>query len=416
MPHTEKLVWVEHNPETTWRDRLAGAWRSITLGPFNPKDKTIGHYFGSGEPASSGERVNEQKALSVSAFWSAATMLAADIGSLPLHLFKRLGDGSKQRYETHPLYRLLHDSPNADMSAMQFRESLMLSVLISGNAFAEIERDQAGRPIALHLLQPSAVTPFFDDQRQLRYRVPGIRGGDVILSAYDLLHLRGPSGDGIVGYSLIELAKDTLGLALASGKYAGRFFRNYSQIGGIVTTPNALPDLARENLKKALEARHQGADRAHGLLLLETGMTYTPTSVNPRDSQFAELREQQIREVARYFKIPPVMIGDLSRATWSNYEQAQSQYYQQAIRPWLVRLEAELNRTLVSSLERSTQFFEHSIEGYLRAAPQERANFYSALLDRGVMTINEVRRLENLAPVTGGDTPRVPMNNEPLKG
>ena len=412
MAHLEKLVLRDDDSRPSWRDRIIGAWRSIVLGPYNTKDHALARLFG-GPPASSGERVDERRALTVSAFWSAATMIAADVASLPLILYKRTGDDGKERFVTHPLYRLLHDEPNGQMTSMQFRETLMLSLLVTGNAYAEVERDQVGRPVALWPLSPHAVTPFVDGGA-LRYRVPAAGGGDVILSPADVLHVRGPSADGIIGYNLVEVARETLGLALASEKYAGRFFSNFAQVGGVVSTSATLTEPARINLARALEARHQGADRAHRLLLLENGLTYTPTSIGPRDAQFAELREQEVREIARYFKIPPVMIGDLSRATWSNYEQAQGQYYTQAIRPWLVRIEQELNRTLISSLERNVQFFEHSVEGFLRSSSQERAGFYSVLLDRGVITINEARRLENLSPIEGGDTPRVPMNTEPL--
>jgi len=394
-----------------WGKFLDG-FRGLTIGPYNTKDRALTGWFGA-EPASSGERVNERRALTVAAFWSAATMISGDIGSLPLKLYRRDANGGRSEFTSHPLYKVLHDAANPMMSSMQYRETMMLSALIFGNSYSEIERDQANRPIALWPLLPSAVIPFVENGR-MRYRTVAAGGGEVILDQQDVLHVRGPAPDGLVGYPVIEYAREVLGNALAASKYGGRFFANYTQIGGIIATDSNLTPQARENLRNALEARHQGADKAHRLLLLESGMNFTPTSTTPKDSQFLEAREADVREIARYFRVPAVMLGELSRATWSNFEQAQQQYYVQAIRPWCVRIEQEINRTLIAAPERNQQYAEHSLEGFLRSNPQERAEFYAVMLSNGVMTANEIRLKEGLSPIEGADQLRVPLNTTPV--
>jgi HK97 family phage portal protein len=173
--------------------------------------------------------------------------------------------------------------------------------------------------------------------------------------------------------------------------------------------------LARKNLQEALDARHRGVRNSHKWLLIENDATFTEVGVKPRDSQFIELRTFQLREVARFFRMPVSMLGDLERSTYANEEQELIKYYR-CLRPWLVNFEQESQAKLIPSLERNLQTIEHSVEGFLRADTEQRSNFYGVMLDRGVMTINEVRALENLPLIPGGDTPRVPMNTDFLSG
>jgi HK97 family phage portal protein len=206
-----------------------------------------------------------------------------------------------------------------------------------------------------------------------------------------------------------------LGLSIAAEQFGGSYFANGTQVGGILTAPGSLPELARKNLTEAVEARHRGSDRAHRLMLLENGVSYTATATNPRDSQFNELRTFQLREIARFFRIPVSLLGDLERSTFSNSEQEVLSYFTHCIRPWLVSLEQEYTMKLIPALEKNLQTIEHVTSGFLRADVEKRGAFYAQMVDRGIYTLNEVRALENLPPVAGGDVPRVPMNFEPLK-
>jgi hypothetical protein len=218
----------------------------------------------------------------------------------------------------------------------------------------------------------------------------------------------------MLGMDMVAQARDAIGLAVAAERYGARLFSSGATMGGILTTTTSLGEIGRKNLREAIEARHRGADNAHKMLLLEPGMDYTPTAANQRDSQFNELRVYQLREIARFFKIPVAMLGDLERATYSNHEQQMLSYYTSCLRPWLVNIKQELNAKLLSPTAQRTQYIEHVAEGFLRADVVTRGAFYTQMLDRGVFTINEVRELENRPPVDGGDVSRVPMNMEAL--
>lgn len=412
MARLEKMVIRDSNPPPTWRDRLS-AIRSIVLGPWNPKDATLAKYFAGSAPAASGVQVSESAAFGVSAFFAAVTTIAADVASLPLFLYKRLPNGGKDRFENHPLYRLLHDAPNPELTSYQWRQATMFGVLTTGNSYSEIVRDGANRPIELWPIDPHRVSQVREAGR-LMYRVAQSNGGDVLIPAADMVHLRGPSPNGLLGLDMVAIARQSLGLALAAETFGSVYFANGANVGGALTVPGRLSDQVRENLKRALDAKYATVDNAHKLLLLEDGTTFTPTAATNRDSQLLELRVHQIREIARFFRMPVSKLGDLERSTYSNAEQQQIEYYVSCLRPWLINLEQELAGKLIASSERNLQVIEFSIEGYLRGDSEKRSMYYSAMLDRGVFSINDVRRLENLPPVAGGDVPRVPMNTEPL--
>jgi hypothetical protein len=215
------------------------------------------------------------------------------------------------------------------------------------------------------------------------------------------------------GFNTVEIAREALGLAIASERFGATYFSNGAQLGGVLST--SLTGQALENLRTAIAARHQGVDRAHRWLLTPPDSTFTEVGTNPRDSQLTELREHEVREIARFLRIPVAMIGDLSRATWSNFEQQQLQYFGQCIRPWCVNIEQELTLKLVSPFERSQQYIEHVTEGFLRADIEKRGAYYVQAVSNGWMTLNEVRERENLPPLPGGDVARVPMNTEALQ-
>jgi hypothetical protein len=218
-----------------------------------------------------------------------------------------------------------------------------------------------------------------------------------------------------MGFDTIRVAREALGMAIAAERFGATYFSNGAQLGGILHA-NGLTQQARENLKNTLESRHSGAGNAHKWLLAPENSTFTEVGTNPKDSQLTELREHQVREIARFLRIPVVMIGDLSRATWGNYSEAKNQYFDSCIRTWCVNIEQHLTGKLVSPMERAQQFVEHVTEGFLRGDTDKRASFYGQMLDRGVFTINECRERENLPPIPGGDVPRVPLNYEPLAG
>ena len=392
--------------------RVVDSVRAYTLGPLTSRSPELAKYFNAGGPSMAGVAVNEYNIQNVSAVWAAVGLISDDVASLPLMLYKRGANGGKTTFETHPLYRLLHDEPNPEMSSMVFRRTMMAHCLIWQNAYAEIERDNVGRPLYLWPLSPDNVRVERDSRRSVTYIVSNPNGGESIIPAADMIHLVGRSHDGTVGSSIVDRAKESIGLAIAAEQFGATFFGNGATFGGVISFKGPKPtEMSDENYRQQLEARHQGVKRAHKLLALYNDAAYTETGVEPDSAQFLETRTFQIREVARWFKIPPHKLADLADATFSNVEQMNTEYYTSAIRPWLVLWEQELTRKLVAKLERSQQFIEHSIEGFLRGDTAARSAFYTALFNIGALTINEVRGYENLNPLAGGDESFVQVNN-----
>jgi HK97 family phage portal protein len=399
---------------TRWQ-RMTTALRSITLGPYNTKDKALAGMFG-GARVAAGVAVNEHTAMNYSAVWAAVNLIAGDIGKVPLVLYKKSGDG-KERYENHALYRLIHDRPNPQMGSMMFRRTLQAHALIWGNGYAEIERDFAGRPVALWPMLPSQVSVKIDGGRLL-YEVKGSKA-PVTLDASDVIHIRGLSDDGINGMSVIGNARESIGLSIAAERMGATFYGNGSTFGGIIKYPvgaaaGASGQQARDENRKALEARHQGVDRAHRLLALYEGAEYQQIGVPPNAAQFLETRQFQIEEVCRWFNLPPHKLKHLARSTFSNIEHQGIEYVVDTLDPWWVIWEEELTMKLVPQLERGIQVIEHVREGLLRGDAAARGEFYSRLFSIASITPNEIRKRENLNPVVGGDTVYVPLNTVPL--
>jgi HK97 family phage portal protein len=399
LAHKERLRITREYP-STW-NRVRDALRSITLGPYNSKDPALARLFNQGG-SSSGIAVNETTALNYSAVWAAVSIISGDIASLPLPLYKRLKGGGKERYTEHTLYKILHDAPNPEMSSMVFRETLQAHVLLWGNAYAEIERDNAGRIVALWPLLPSQVTPYRDERTlQLRYRVAG-KDRDILFKADEILHIPGLGFDGLSGYSPIKMARESLGVLAASERFGATFFGNGATFAGILRHPKQLIGKAPEHLRSAIESLHKGADKAHRFLILEEGMDYTKIGVNPNEAQFLETRKFQITEIARWFKIPPHKLADLERATFSNIEEQNIDYVSGTLRPWLVRWEQEINRKLISPREQTIQYAEHLIEGLLRGKSSERYAAYAVGRQWGWLSADDIREYENQNPLPDG--------------
>lgn len=395
-----------------------GSLRSTTVTGLSLRDPELARKLGwGGGPTSAGVPVDEFSAMTYAAVWAAVSLISSQVASLPLILYKRTSNGgkeSKERFTSHQTYRLLHDEPNPEMSSMVMRETLMAHCLTWGNGYAEIERDQLGRPIALWPLLPNQVQPYRDNSLRLRYLVRTPGAPDIEIPAADMLHVPGLGFDGLKGYSVVHMARESLGLGLAAQKFGATFFGNGSTFGGVLTHPKTLVDPALKNLKESVDSRHAGVERAHRFLILEEGMTYQKLGIDPNSAQFLETRQFEISEVARWFNIPPHKLRDLMRATFSNIEQQAIEFVVDTLTPWLVRWEQELNRKLISRSERNIQFVEHLVEGLLRGDSMARSEFYSKMFGIGALSINEIRSRENLNPIgTEGDVYWVPMNMKP---
>lgn len=395
-------------------DRFMQSIRSFSLGPFNLKDPALSRYFGS-TSVSSGVSVTEHTALTYSAVWSAVNLISADIASVPLKLYKRDANGGQSPMANHPLYRLVHDRPNPQMGSAVFRRTLQAHKLVWGNGYAEIERDQAGRPIALWPLLPYAVQPYLAGN-VLRYRVFNPTQPPIELDAMDMFHLRGHTEDGICGVSTIAKARESLGLGIAAERFGSTFFGNGSTFGGIISYPPGVGnnEQTRKENREAIEKRHQGPDRAHRFLALYEGATYSQLGIPPNDAQFLETREFQIEEVCRWFNIQPHKLKHLKRATFSNIEQQSIEYATDTLEPHWVDWEQESNMKLIAPLERSIQLIEHVREGRLRGDSVSRSDLQSKQFSIAGVTPNEVRSQENRNPIDGGEMSFVSLQVIPL--
>jgi len=378
----------------------------------NP-DKWLVEWFAGGGKAASGVTVNENTALNSTAVFACVRILAETIASLPLVVYERLESGGKQRAQGHYLYSILHDQPNPEMTSFEFRETLMGHLALWGNAYAEIERDNAGRVVGLWPLRPDKMRVMRDEQ-SLRYEYQLPNSGTVaVLRQQNVLHIRGLSSNGIVGYSPIRLAREAIGLALATEEFGARFFGQGSRPSGVLEHPGQLSEEAAKRLRKSWEELHSGLSNAHRIAILEEGMSWKQIGVPPEDAQFLETRKFQITEIARIYRIPPHMLADLERATFSNIEHQAIEFVVHTIRPWLVRWEQALKRDLFMPAERDIYFAEFLVDGLLRGDIESRYRAYSVGRQWGWLSANDVRELENMNPIEGGDTYLIPLNMVP---
>ncbi len=373
----------------------------------NPADWLYATLSG-GDRTVSGETIGPDKALTLSSYYAAIRAISEDVGKLPLILYRHLQPRGKERATTHPLYRLLHDSPNREMSSMSFRETLTLHSIGWGNGYAEIVR-QNGRPVALWPIDPTRVRIERTDDHRVVYKVSAAEGKEITLASTDMFHLHGLGFDGLTGYSVAHLARESIGSALAAEKSGAALFGNSSQPAGVLELPNVLDPDARKHLGESWDAKHKGSANAHKTAILEQGLTFKTIAVPHKDSQWIESREFSVSELARWLRIPPHKIGHMRDATFSNIESQAREYVIDTLQPWLIRWEQELARKLISP--RSGLFVEHLIDGLLRGDTTNRFNAYQTAIASGWMSRNEARSLENLNPVDGLDEFLVPSGS-----
>lgn len=396
---------------------LARAVQSVRdyLGSWGAGDKVLASLFGRG-PTIAGVNVTETTALNISAVWAAVQLISGNVGSLPLMHYRRKGEsqGDREQATDTKLYRLLHDEPNSEMSSSTFFETLQTHVLLWGNAFAEILRDGSGRIASLYPIEPWRVSALRQNGLggDLLYRIAQRDGKDALLTPSEILHVPGLSNNGVWGISVLRHARESLGLTMATEQFSASFFGKGSTASGILTHPGTLTPAQETTLRASLENRHQGVERAHQFIILQGGMQFEQLSMSARDSQFLQQRQFQLSEVARWFNVPPHMIGDVTNSTtWGSGIQAQTLgFLQFCLRRWLVKWEKELNRKLISPLERNLQFIEFVIDGLERGDQDSRYQAYAIGRQWGWLSVNDVRAYENLPKIDGGDLYLVPVN------
>lgn len=366
------------------------------------KDRTSGSaytFFMGG--SSAGKNVNERSAMQMTAVYACVRILSEAIAGLPLHMYRYKDEGGKEKATGHTLYHLLHDEPNPEMTSFVFRETLMTHLLLWGNAYAQIIRNGKGEVIALYPLMPNRMEVNRDSNGMLYYvyqktsdDAPTLEGSSVILSPSEVLHVPGLGFDGLVGYSPIAMAKNAIGLSMAAEEYGAKFYANGAAPSGVLEHPGVLKDPAK--VRDSWNAAFGGSSNSHKVAVLEEGLKYTPISISPNEAQFLETRKFQIDEIARIFRVPPHMVGDLEKSSFSNIEQQSLEFVKYTLDPWVVRWEQSLSRALLSETEKKNYFFKFNLEGLLRGDYQSRMQGYSIGIQNGFMCPNDVRELENL--------------------
>ena len=384
---------------------LSGLFRSRD----KPQNRTVGssYSFFLGNSAS-GKPVTERSAMQMTAVYSCVRILAEAVAGLPIHLYRYTEDGGKEKALDHPLYRLLHDEPNPEMSSFVFRETLMTHLLLWGNAYAQVIRNGKGEVVALYPLMPNKMTVDRDENGQLYYtyrrskeEAPTMGGSSVTLKPSDVLHIPGLGFDGLVGYSPIAMAKNSIGMAIACEEYGAKFFANGATPGGILEHPGTVKDPQR--VRDSWNSAFGGSANANKVAVLEEGMKYTPISISPEQAQFLETRKFQINEIARIFRVPPHMVGDLEKSSFSNIEQQSLEFVKYTLDPWVVRWEQSIQRALLTQDEKALYFVKFNLEGLLRGDYQSRMNGYAIGRQNGWMSANDIRELENLDRIPGSD-------------
>ena len=377
-----------------------------------PTDSTVGSrytfYMGG---STSGKTVTERSAMQMTAVYSCVRILSEAVAGLPLHLYKYTDSGGKAMALDHPLYRLLHDEPNPEMTSFAFRETLMTHLLLWGNAYAQIIRNGKNEIIGLYPLMPDRMTVDRDENGKLYYEYQlssddahTMKGSTVVLQPKDVLHIPGLGFDGLVGYSPIAMAKNAIGLAIAAEEYGSKFYANGAAPSGVLEHPGVLKDPGK--VRESWNATFGGSANSNKVAVLEEGMKYTPISISPNEAQFLETRKFQINEIARIFRVPPHMVGDLEKSSFSNIEQQSLEFVKYTLDPWVSRWEQNMMRSLLTAEEKSTYFIKFNVDGLLRGDYQSRMNGYAIGRQNGWMSANDIRELENLDRIPaelGGD-------------
>jgi len=372
----------------------------------------VDQLFGGGGSTATGIEVNEDSALSYSPVWAAVSIISGAVGMLPLPVYRRTTDAEgregKEKASGLPVYTLLNTRPNPYMDALTFRETLQGHVLTWGNGYAEIEWGNAGAK-NLWPLRPDRVEPSVEDGA-LVYKVSDAAGRVTRLPSESVVHVKGLGFDGLKGYSVIRYAAENLAVGMAAERFGAAFFGNSTRPSGFLSHPNELSDTAREHLKKDIESEHQGLDNAHRMMILEEGITWQQMGIPPEEAQFLETRKFGVTDVARWFSIPPHMLAELDRATFSNIEHQGMAFVTWTLGKWLRRWELELTYKVVPG-SGPELFAEFLVDALMRGDTKTRFEAYAiAVAQGGWMNRNEVRAKENMNPEDGLDEFMQPLN------
>lgn len=388
-------------------------------GLFKARDKpkneveTAGaaYRYSMGRKTPSGKRVSKRSAMQLTAVYACVKILSEAIAQLPLNVYRSNGNKGREKAKDHPLYSILHNVPNPEMTSFNFRETMMTHLLLDGNAYAQIIRNYSGNIQGLYILMPDKMRVVRNDAGNIEYKyLHSINEADtlkneiVTLNRKDVLHIPGLGFDGLVGYSPIAIAQNAIGMADACEEYGAKFFENGARPGGVLEHPGTLKQ--PERLREQWESAFGGSSNSNKVAVLEEGMKYNPIAIAPGEAQFLETRQFQISEIARIFRIPPHMLGELEHTTYANIEQQSLEFVKYTLDPWICRWEQALEKALLGEEERKDISISFNVEGLLRGDYKSRMDGYAVARQNGWMSANDIRQLENLEQIPaerGGD-------------
>ena len=383
---------------------------ATVIGSRPLKDQGLYRWFPM-EDNDTGQVVTVDTSLSISAVWACVDLLATTVAGLPLDLYRRVNEDREKDYN-NPLYPILHDAPNDYQTAFDFKDLQMRHLLLQGNCYAKIV-STTGNPVrSLLPLDPTRVEPFWYQEGVRAYRYTPEGGTTTVLFQSEVFHVMAyPTVDGLMGQSVIGYHSRTLGSAIGASKFGAKFYKDGARPDGVLEFPGALSDTAYQNLKESWDRRHRGVNNAHRTAILENGITFRPITMAPEDAQYIETMKFGVDDIARIFGVPPHLVGSMERATFNNIEQQDLNYVKHSVRRWTTRWEQAVKRDLIV---RPANFAEFNFNDLLKGDLPTRYEAYSTAIMNGIMSVNEVRRKENMNPVEGGDQHFRPLNLAPL--
>lgn len=371
----------------------------------------LDRYLRAGSETAAGIAVTPDRAMQVSAVYACARIIAEDIGKVPYPVYKKLPDGGRERATSSPFWGLIHDRPfggpnTFGLSSQQFRETLTLWCLLRGNGYA-YKNTVEGRVVELIPIHPSKVRieVLYDNEVLYWVRMKGDR--EVPHTRKEIFHMMGPSEDGIQGVSIVTMARQTIGIALAAEEFEARLFSNSARPSGLLSTDAVLDDDAIKRLRAQWEETYGGLANAHKIAILEQGLTWQTTSMSPGDAEMLQTRKFEVSEIARWFRIAPHKVGDMEHATFTNIEVQREEHVQDTLLPWAVRWDNAINQQVIGT---NNVFAELLFDGLLRALTKDRFEAYTMATGGPWMTRNEARVKENLERLEGLDEVIMPLN------
>jgi len=353
--------------------------------------------------------VSTDSAMSFAAVFAAIRILSESVAQLPIQLCERDANGDKTIRNDHPLYNLIHRKPNGYMTTYIFMQKIITDLCTNGNSYVQIVRNNTAQPLELLPLQADQMSVKQIDGKYF-YQYSGGNSGQTIFEADDLLHFKGLTTDGLIGLSPIDTCANSIGWGLSLEKYGNTYFQNGAKVSGVLQTDRSLSTEAVDRLRNSFNANYSNIGDSNKTLILEEGLKFSVISLSNEASQFLVSRQFSIEEIARIFNLPPHLLRDLSKSSFSNIQEQSREFVQYSLMPYLKMIESEINGKLFKQTEIGKIFVEFNVNALLRGNPKDRSEYYRTMLNIGAMSINEIRQKENLNAIEEGDNLFMQMN------